>query len=611
MATGSSVRQLEALSRQIRHRILTMSTAAGSGHPTSSLSATDLMATLYFGGVLRYDLARPQEPGNDRVVFSKGHASPLFYALYAAAGVVKTRELLTYRKKGSVLEGHPRPNFRYAEAATGSLGQGLSIGCGLALAAKLDKLPYRTFVLLGDSELAEGSNWEAAMQASHDQLDTLIAVVDINRLGQSHPTMYGRDARTYARRFQSFGWQTEVVDGHDHAAVLKAYKNLLRAKGPAVLLAKTVKGKGVPFLEDHEGWHGKAVPIPKLPEALSGLGRVDMRLTGRISKPPRVRPRKTPSGKGRALPAYPKGSELASRRGAAEALVTLGAGNKRLFVIDPEVANSTYTEFFAEHFPERFKEAYIAEQHATGLAVGLSRRGYKPVVATFAAFLTRAHDQIRMARYSEADITFIGSHAGVSIGPDGPSQMAVEDLALFRSVPDAVVLSPADGTSAAALTALAVAHPGISYVRVARNETPTLYDSVKPFRIGGSRTLRRSPHDTVSIVATGVTVPAALVAADKLLAQNVPVRVIDAYSIQPIDAAAINRAARETGRLVVAEDHGPAGGLADAVRSALTAPATVVSLADRKVPGSATPAEQLAFQGIDAPGIMRAVKKLL
>ncbi len=600
--------ELARLAAECRRLILEMTSRAGSGHPTSSLSATDLMVGLFFGGTLRYDLRRPQYPGNDRVIFSKGHASSLLYALYALAGALSPRQLATYRQAGSSLEGHPRPNFRYAEAATGSLGQGLAIGFGMAASAKQDRLPYRTFVLLGDSELAEGSCWEAAEAAAFHQLDNLVAIIDVNGLGQRGPTMLRRRVSVLQRRFAAFGWRTIIINGHDLAAVQRAFAWAARpGKRPAVIIAETIKGYGS-AVAGRTGWHGKVLPDDLLVRSLGMLTEPKPALPALISAPPRVR-RRRQSRRRAVLPTFIDGSRVSTRQAFGSALAALGHSYPELVVLDGEVGNSTYTNQFAERFPKRFYELYIAEQQMAAAAVGMSRRGHLPVMASFAAFLSRAHDQIRMSQYSQSRIVFVGSHAGVAIGPDGPSQMGLEDIALFRGLFGSVVLYPADAHAAVALTAAAAAHRGISYLRTTRGATPVLPVPRGGFRVGGSRALRRSAGDHATVVAAGVTVFEAMAAADALAKQGVAIRVIDAYSIKPLDLRTLRQAARQTGRILTVEDHGAAGGLGEAVAAALaTEPAGIRSLAVNRLPGSATPDEQLRLQGIDRIAIIKALK---
>lgn len=604
---------LEALARRVRADILRMSTAAGSGHPTSSMSAADLMTGLFFGGTFRFDLQHPEMPNNDRIIFSKGHASPLFYALYAAAGVVSEEELATYRAFGSPLEGHPTPRFRYAEAATGSLGQGLGIGVGIAMNARyVDKLPYLTYVLLGDSEVAEGSIWESVELASHYGLDNLVGVLDVNRLGQRGETMLGWDLEAYAARFAGFGWHTIVLeDSHDMAAIQAAYDEVDHDCGkPTVIIARTIKGKGVSFLENADGWHGKALKPDQLEQALRELGPVDLTLHGTIERPQDAAPALWHPAPAAGVPA---GVTLSPREAYGQALVDLAPTHPDIVVLDAEVSNSTFAVTFKNAYPERFFEMYIAEQNMVSAALGFSTRGKVPFVSTFAAFLTRAFDQIRMSRYAldHANVKFVGSHAGVSIGPDGPSQMGLEDLAMFRTIPDSVVLYPSDDVSTAALVEQMADQRGIAYLRTTRQELPRLYAPGEPFPIGGSKTLRQSPLDSVTLVGAGITLHEALAAADTLEAQGVHARVIDLYSVKPLDTATLRRAAAETRTVVTVEDHYAGGGIGEAVAAELSGTGTpVVSLAVRKVPMSGKPEELLAYEEIDAAAIVRAVQKL-
>ncbi len=607
------IARLRGLARLIRYYSLIAPTHAGSGHPTSALSAADLMTALFFGGAFRYDPAAPDHPNNDRIIFSKGHASPLFYALWAAAGQLDERDLLTYRQFGSELEGHPTPRFRYADAATGSLGQGLSIGVGLALNARyLDELTYRTWVLLGDSEMAEGSQWEAIQLAAHYRLDNLIGVIDVNRLGQRGETMYGHDPEAYARRVAAFGWRTIVVDGHDLGQVLDAYDEAVEgADGqPVMIVARTIKGKGVSFVEDRNGFHGKALSEEDLERALAGLGKVDKSLRGEIARPEDRRPAPREASAPGGI-AYEIGAEVATRDGYGSALKRIAPAYPQLVALDGEVSNSTRAARFAEAHPDRFFEMYIAEQNMAGVALGLQCRGKVPFVSSFAAFLTRAFDQIRMSRYSDADLKFVGSHAGVSIGQDGPSQMGLEDIAMFRSILDSTVLYPCDAVSAERLVDEAARRQGIVYLRTTRMKTPVIYDNDEQFPVGGCKVLGAGDADAATVVAAGVTLHEALAAQERLREEGVPVRVVDLYSVKPVDAATLRRAARETGHVVVVEDHAAEGGLADAVREALAAEAAPVhSLAVRKKPMSGKPAELLAYCGIDRDAIVSKVKEI-
>ncbi|MDQ7905084.1 transketolase [Phytohabitans sp. ZYX-F-186] len=604
--------QMAELGQQLRVDAVRCSAAAGSGHPTSAMSAADLMAVL-LARYLRYDMTDPDDPHNDRLIFSKGHASPLLYAMLRAAGAIGTDELMTYRRLGSRLEGHPTPRLPWVDVATGSLGQGLPIGVGLALTgARLDRLPYRTWVLCGDSELAEGSMWEAFEQAGVSGLDHLTAIVDVNRLGQRGPTRHQWDLDAYARRMSAFGWRVIEVDGHDIADVDRGYAQAVSTAGkPAVILARTQKGRGVARVEDQEGKHGKPVPDPD--DAVRQLGGV-RDLSVHVREPDRAgTPHRFADGP-LALPAYELGSKEATRTAYGRALVALGDARGDVVVLDGEVADSTRTEYFAGAHPDRFFECYIAEQQMLAAAVGMQARGWTPFAATFAAFWTRAFDFVRMAAVSRANLRLCGSHAGVSIGQDGPSQMGLEDLAAFRAVHGSTVLYPCDANQTADLVAAMADRDGISYLRTNRGATPVIYPPGERFPIGGSRTLRRSPDDLVAIIAAGVTVHQALAAADQLAANGVRARVIDAYCVKPIDADAVRAAARDTGRIVTVEDHWPEGGLGDAVLDALAGgddPARVRKLAVRQMPASATPDEQLRAAGIDADAITAAARSLL
>lgn len=601
---------LEALARLTRYWILMSTTEAGSGHATSSLSSVELMVALMFGGTFRFDLDDRDNSSNDRLIFSKGHASPLMYALYAIAGRVSEEELKGLRKFGSPLEGHPTPAFPFAEAATGSLGQGLPVGVGMALGARyLDKTAAKTYVLIGDSEMAEGSNWEAIQIAAHYKLDNLVGVIDVNRLGQRGETMYGHDVDAYRRRVAAFGWETIVVDGHSLGAVLAAYAQASGADKPVMIIAKTIKGKGVALVEDRDGWHGKALSREQFEAAVDELGDVDRSLRGEISRPEatsvdsRLAETVSPAH-------YSHGELVATRQAYGKALVRIADRFPEMVVLDAEVSNSSYAELFKDTHPERFFEMYIAEQNMVGAALGLALRGKIPFVSTFAAFFTRAYDQIRMAAYSGGNIKFAGTHAGVSIGEDGPSQMGLEDIAMFRAVNDAVVLYPGDAVSCEKLVELSAGHKGMVYIRLSRPATPVIYADSDEFSIGGSKVLRSSGADMATVVTAGVTLHEALAAYEELHRAGLNVRVIDLYSIKPIDIATLDQAARETGMIVTVEDHVIAGGLGEAVRTALAGEnVRVHSLAVEKTPSSGRPAELLDYEGISAGAIVRAVRE--
>ncbi len=604
---------LKKIAAQIRYHILTMSTQAGSGHPTSSLSGVELMAGLLFGGIFRYDTNDPKHPNNDRLIFSKGHASPLFYSLWAAAGQLTEAELMTYRHFGSRLEGHPTPLLPLVEAATGSLGQGLSIGVGQALNAKyLDKLPYTTYVFLGDSEMAEGSQWEALQLAAHYRLDNLVGVLDVNRLGQRGETMYGWDLMAYENRVAAFGWETILIDGHSFPEVLSAYQRaMLVADKPTMIIAKTVKGKGVSFVENQNGWHGKPLDQEQLARALPELGPVDRTLLGTVLQPEDLKPAAVPAQPA-PPPSYPPDKPVATRKAYGNALARLYPEFPRMVALDGEVSNSTYAEILKEAHPDRFFEMYIAEQNLVGAALGLQCRDQLPFVSTFAAFFSRAYDQIRMSQYSNANLKFVGSHCGVSIGEDGPSQMGLEDLAMFRAILGSVVLYPCDAVSTEHLVAAAARHRGIVYLRTSRMATPILYGPEEQFPIGGCKVLRQSSRDAVTVVGAGVTLFEALKAYEELAPQGIAIRVIDLYSIKPVDESTLKEAAAATRAVVTVEDHYPEGGLGDAVRAALAdTPTPVYSLAVRERPKSGKPEELLDYESISSAAITKKVQDLL
>jgi transketolase len=607
--------ELTDLGQQLRVDSVRAADAAGSGHPTSSMSAADLMAIL-LAHHLRYDFDRPAHPGNDRFVLSKGHASPLLYASYKAVGAIDDAELTTFRKLGSRLEGHPTPRrLPWVETATGSLGQGLPVGVGIALAGKrLERTGYRVWVLCGDSELAEGSVWEAAEHAAHEHLDNLTAIVDVNRLGQRGPTRHGHDLAAYARRFQAFGWHTIEVDGHDVDAVDRAYGEAISTSGqPTAILARTLKGKGVEAVQDREGLHGK--PLPDAAEAIAELGGPrDLRI--HVHEPPAARMLHAVRAGHLELPRWDKGSEdpVATRDAFGQALAALGTGRGDVVALDGEVGDSTRAEFFAKEHPDRYFECYIAEQQMVAAAVGLAARGFVPYASTFAAFLTRAYDFVRMASVSGAGINLVGSHAGVAIGQDGPSQMGLEDLAMMRAVHGSTVLYPCDANQTAHLVGAMADLEGVRYLRTSRGKSPVIYGPDEEFPVGGAKVLRSSERDRLTVVAAGVTVHEALAAADALERQGIAVRVVDLYSVKPVDRRTLRRAAEETGCLLTVEDHHEEGGLGDAVLDAFTDGRPVprlVRLAVRTMPGSASPAEQLHAAGIDAESVAAAARLLV
>jgi transketolase len=614
--TNAKVQQWTNLAQQLRVDSIRCTTVAGSGHPTSSMSAADLMAVL-LTSYLHYDFDNPKNPNNDHLIFSKGHASPLLYSLFKAAGAITDEELLTLRKFGSRLEGHPAPVLPWVEVATGSLGQGLPMGVGIALAGKyLDKLPYHIWVLLGDSEMAEGSQWEAFDHASHYKLDNLVAILDVNRLGQRGETMLGWNTTAYATRAEAFGWNAIVIDGHNYDEIDQAFARAMQPNGaPTAIIAKTVKGKGVSFLENVNGWHGKALNKEQEEQALKELKSVRSQ-TFPVQKPDNRQPASKAPKKALELPKYDGKEAVATRKAYGDALQALGAANPDVIGLDGEVSNSTYAEEFAKAYPDRYFEQYISEEQLIAAAVGMSVRQRIPFASTFAAFFTRAYDFIRMAAVSRANIRLCGSHAGVSIGEDGPSQMGLEDLAMMRAVFGSTVLYPCDANQTAQLVAQMADHGGIVYMRTTREKTPVIYSPDEEFIIGGSRVIHQSDRDEVTIVAAGVTVFEALKAYEQLKSQRIMVRVIDAYSVKPVDEETLMLAGEEAGsKFVVVEDHWPEGGLGEAVLEAFTMRdgpiPEVVKLAVQSMPGSGTPAELMEEAGISADHIVQAVRALV
>jgi transketolase len=608
----SDAERWRELGQQLRVDSIRAAAVTSSGHPTSSMSAADLMAVL-MSKYLHYDFDRPEDPRNDHLVFSKGHASPLLYSMYKAAGAITDDELLTFRKFGSRLEGHPTPEIPWVDVATGSLGQGLPYGVGIALAGKkLDRLPYRVWVLHGDSEMAEGSVWEAFEHASFYGLDNLTVILDVNRLGQRGETMHGWDLDSYANKARAFGWHAVEVDGHDVGAIDRAYGEAAAQQGqPTLVVARTLKGKGVKEVEDKGGWHGKALDHPE--ESIAELGG-ERNIVVDVPRPElESEPHAFEVSGPLELPSWQHGEEVATRRAYGDALAALGAARGDVVALDGEVSNSTYAEIFRDAHPDRYFEMYIAEQQMIAAAVGMQVRGWVPFASTFAAFLSRAYDFIRMAAISRANIRLCGSHAGVSIGEDGPSQMALEDLAMMRAVHGSTVLYPSDPNQTARLVAEMADREGIVFMRTTRAATPVLYDASDEFQIG-SRVLRQG--DDLAIVAAGITLHESVKAADKLIAEGIDARVIDLYSVKPVDVETLRAAAEATGgRIITVEDHWSEGGIGDAVLAALSddgeLPPEVVRLAVREMPGSGKPAELLAAAGIDADHIAQAARALV
>jgi transketolase len=611
--TVQTLDDIHELAQQLRVDSIRCSTSAGSGHPTSSMSAADLMAVL-LARHFRYDWQQPDDPANDHLIFSKGHASPLLYSMFKAAGVVSDDELMNgYRRFGSRLEGHPTPVLPWVDVATGSLGQGLPDGVGVALAGRyLDELPYRVWVLCGDSEMAEGSMWEAFDKAAYYQLANLTAIVDVNRLGQRGPTELGWDLEAYTKRIEAFGCRAIPIDGHDLDEIDKALGSVGDADQPTVILARTRKGRGFSEVEDREGWHGRPLPPEMAERAIVELGG-ERHLTVTGPQPEGGTPRARPSGEV-SLPRYELGAKVATRLAFGQALAAVGVRSD-VVALDGEVGNSTHAEEFDKVYPERYFEIFIAEQQLVAAAVGMSVRGYVPFAATFAAFFSRAYDFIRMAAISEANIRLCGSHAGVEIGADGPSQMALEDLAMMRAVHGSTVVYPSDATSAAYLVREMADRSGVVYMRTTRGAYPVLYGPDETFPVGGAKVVRSGPADQVTLAGAGVTLHNCLAAADQLGRDGIHARVLDLYSIKPIDTQVLLDAAAATGdRLVVVEDHYPAGGIGSAVLDAFNDaghPVQIAHLAVRGLPGSGTPQELMEAAGISASHVAQAAREIL
>ena len=613
---ASLVPALRNIATRLRIDSIRSTSEAGSGHPTSCCSMADVMAALFFAE-MKFDPKDPKNSESDRFVLSKGHSAPILYAAWAEAGAFDREELLKLRELGSDLEGHPTPRLPFVDVATGSLGMGICAAIGTALNARRIKSPYRTYVLLGDGENAEGSVWEAADVAAMDRLDNLCGITDVNALGQSRPTMWQHDMDQFARRWNGFGWHAIVIDGHDMNAILDALDEARRTKGkPTMILAKTIKGKGVSFVEGKPGWHGKAFKKgEEMDRAVAELEKqfvpgASMNLATQIAKPPSARAE--PPARPMAAPAYTMGEQVATREAYGTAIAKLGEADSRVVALDADVKNSTFSERFEAKFPERFYQNFIAEQVMVGAAMGLAARGAIPFPSTFACFLTRAADFVRMAAISNVNVKFAGSHCGVSIGEDGPSQMALEDLAMFRAEPNYAVLYPSDAVSTERLIGLMASHPGPAYMRTSRPKTPVIYANDETFTIGGLKVVRQSANDVVTVVGAGVTLFEALTAYDRLKAAGTNIRVVDLYSLAPIDRDGLIAAGRATGgRLITVEDHYAAGGVGDAVAAAVAdAGFTVHRLAVREVPRSGKPEELLDRFGISAAHIVTAVRTL-
>jgi len=612
MSSDKLIEGLQKKADKLRIHSVRTTTKAGSGHPSTCLSAADIVSALFFH-VMRYDPHDPTNPNNDRFVLSKGHAAPLLYAAYAEVGAIPVEKLDTLREIDSELEGHPTPRFKWSEVATGSLGQGLSIGVGMAFNGKLDKLDYQVYVMMGDGESAEGSVWEAAALASHYKLDNLIGIVDVNRMGQSQNTMYEFDIESYQKRFEAFGWHAIGIDGHNMSEILAALdeaKNTVDQ--PTVIVAKTLKGKGVSLIEDKDGWHGKPIPEEDMASALKELDKPVPDYEFKIECPPKSEV-SLPTTSGEIEPPnYEIGEEVATRSGFGTGLAKLGDVNPLVVSLDGDTKNSTYAQDFMEAHPDRYFECFIAEQNMVGAAVGLSSRGKIPFASTFAAFLTRAFDHIRMSAISAANIKYVGSHCGTSIGQDGPSQMGLEDIAMMRAIPNSVVVYPSDAVAAEKLVAEVAQHKGIAYIRTSRPKTPVLYPNDEEFKIGGSKVLRSSDNDAVTVVTAGVTIHEALKAYKILKEEGINIRIIDAYSVKPIDAETLKKAAAETNNTIICvEDHYYDGGLGDAVLSAVGEDGVRVhKMAIKELPRSGQPEELMELYGISSECIVKKVKQV-
>jgi transketolase len=611
-----NTKDLQARAKVIRRWILRSVGNAGSGHVTSSFSSVEVMLSL-FANHLKYYVDNSEYINNDRVIFSKGHASPLMYSLWALSGGLPPEELLSLRQFGSRLEGHPTRNFPFFEVATGSLGQGLSAGVGMAISAKMDDLDFKTYVLLGDGEMAEGQIWEAMMLASKYELKNLVGIIDVNKLGQSGETMFGDNLEEYRRKCEAFGWQTYLIyDGHNFGEIEKAFEFSKTQTKPLMIIASTIKGKGVFFLENKPQWHGKAVMGEDLVKALDEIGKVDESLRIDLATPTHMgKPNKSgclDNSIQRIVDDISKEKKLSSRKVYGKTLIALERKFGNLVALDAEVRGSTFVEEFAQKVPQSFREMYIAEQNMLGVATGLLRRGKQVFVSTFAAFLTRAFDQIRMGQYSGVDLVVVGSHCGVSIGEDGPSQMGLEDMAMFATVFDSVILYPSDAISAVRLLELAYHNRGLTYVRMTRMELPILYTSKENFEVGGSKILKSSKEDRITLVGAGVTLHECLKASELLAKKNIQARVVDLYSVKPLDTKLLKKCLTETEKMIVVEDHCQIGGMGSAILESLSKYADQIShLSVTRQPRSGSPEELLKYEGIDAVSIVTKAIKLL
>jgi transketolase len=615
---------LESKAYQMRVSSLVMTTNAGSGHPTSALSAADIVAALFFYA-MRFDPSNPNDPNNDRFILSKGHASPVLYAAWKELGILSEQDLMTYRQFGSVLEGHPTRRFSRTDAATGSLGMGLSNGAGMAISAKMDKRDFHTYVMLGDGECAEGSVWEALEISAYYKLDNLIAILDCNRLGQSDETMYGYHVQRYASKFESFGWKTLIIDGHDMQQIMGALDKAREHKDtPTMIIAKTIKGYGVSFAENKNGFHGKVFPKDELPGILKNMEEqfseaahfdaASYSWKPKFPEKPKDAITTTCDQITLKMPVYKFGEMIATRKAYGQAITAVGSVCKAAISLDGDVKNSTFAEIFDDKFPDRFIQCFIAEQNMVSMAVGLNLRGKIPFVSTFGAFFTRAHDQLRMAAIGNASLRLSGSHCGVSIGQDGPSQMALEDLPEMRDLPDSIVLYPCDAVSTYKLIEqMANYNKGISYIRTTRMDTPVIYDNAEEFPVGGCKIVHQSEKDKILVVGAGITLHEALKAFNQLEIEGISIAVIDLYSIKPMDQKTILAVAQSAGKKVITvEDHYIQGGIGEAVTYELRNTDILIEcLAVTKLPRSGKPEELMAWEGIDAEAIINKVKEMI
>jgi len=583
---------LRRMANKLRIDSLRSTTIAGSGHPTSCLSCAELMSCLFFSEL----------QAEDEFLLSKGHAAPILWAAYAEAGLIPREDLQTLRKIDSVLEGHPTPRMPLVRVATGSLGQGLAAGVGMALAKRITGSTARIYVLLGDGECAEGSVWEAANSAAYYSLNNLCVLIDVNRLGQSEPTMHQHALEPYRDKFRAFGWDALMIDGHSVPDILNAFEQAQKSEKPCAIIAKTIKGKGVSFLEDKEGWHGKPLNTEELEEALQKIGNAEVSLSSHL----KLKKRDGVIADSEANE-YRIGEMVSTRDAFGKALANCGRKNKTVVAIDADVKNSTMTDYFFREFPDRAFQSFIAEQAMVGMAVGFSAMGLMPFVATFSAFLTRAYDFIRMAQYSRANIKFVGSHAGISIGPDGPSQMGLEDMPMFLSMPEAVVLYPSDAVSSDYLVREMSKHKGISYLRTTRGKTPVIYDKAEQFPIGGLKVVRKSGKDRALVVAAGITVYEALKAYELLKEKDIYIRIIDLYSLKPLDVDSLRENAQECNNKVIAVEDHYCSVFASILSTVLR---DVCYLCVRDIPRSGKPEELLKHFGIDALSIVQRVEEM-